>query len=527
MKGRPNVLFLMTDQHRLDHTGFGGNDVVTTPNLDGLAARSVSFTNAFANNPICMPNRATILTGRMPSVHGTRYNGISLDWNAATFVRELRRVGYRTGLVGKAHFQNMGNGKPMIDLLRQSWPERGAIEPHLPDGWDLLENEDRYRQGEVEFPEDFYGFEDVNLAVGHADVVSGHYLRWLLDQGVDPATHQGPQPGRPGDPHWWQLWQSSLPPDLHPTGYIGAQACRWLEEAASANAPFFLQCSFPDPHHPFAPPDPYWSMYDPADMELPPTFDDPHLTSVPHLRQWRDGRGDDPPLIPVIPFAPTETLYRHAAAKEYGSITFLDETIGSVLKTLERTGLADNTIVVFTSDHAEMFGDHGLMLKGAMHYRPALRVPLLIALPPPSSPTAGSPVTCSSLVGSIDLARTLLELTGVAPFEGMDGMSLTPLLDDPTMSLRHQLLVEEDEPFDLAMTGAPLRMRTLLTPEARLTTYVGTERGELFDLTGDPDELRNSFEDPNYRRLRGDLFERLAGELAAIDDTGTMPTYAA
>ena len=522
MTTQPNVLLIITDQHRFDHTGFGGNTVVATPHLDALAARSTSFDEAFAANPICMPNRATILTGRMPSAHGTRTNGISLDWDAATFVRQLRRAGYHTGLIGKAHFQNMGNGKAMVDMLRPGWAERDAVEPRWPEGWDQLENEDRYRAGNVELPEDFYGFSHVELTVGHADVVSGHYVRWLIEQGIDPEVSQGPRPGQPAYDGWWQMWQPVLPAELHPTGYVGTRTRAFLDKAATDDRPFFLQCSFPDPHHPFTPPEGYWSMYDPADIELPSTFDDPHTASMPHLRAWRVGRGQEPPMIPVLPFAPTEEVFRHAAAAEYGCITFIDDTIGTILETLAVTGQAENTIVIFTSDHGEMFGDHGLMLKGAMHYRPALRVPLLV-----HDPARPGSQRCSSLVGSIDLAQTILDLTGTTPFEGMQGHSLRPLLDDPAASVRELLVVEEDEPFDLAMTGGPLRMRTLLTGDARLSIYRGTNHGELFDLTDDPDELTNRFHDPGREVRRGELFERLARELTDLADQGTMPTYAA
>lgn len=184
---RPNLVLVITDQHRADHTGFGGNPVVQTPHLDALALRGVVFERAFVANPICMPNRSTMITGRLPSLHGTRFNGISLDWDLATFPRELRRAGYRTGLVGKAHFQNMGHGGDIIDLLRPDWPSRDAQDRGRPYAWDLLEDDDRYRRGDVDLPDDFYGFGDVELTVGHGDQVSGHYLRWLIDQGAEPA----------------------------------------------------------------------------------------------------------------------------------------------------------------------------------------------------------------------------------------------------------------------------------------------------------------------------------------------------
>jgi arylsulfatase A-like enzyme len=516
---RPNVVLIITDQHRLDHTGFGGSSVVQTPHLDALAARGTSFTEAFAANPICMPNRATLITGRMPSAHGTRCNGIPLDADVSTCVRQLRRAGYRTGLVGKAHFQNMGFGKAMIPMVRARLADLDAVERRRPPDWDLVEDEDRYREGEVEVPDDFYGFAHVELAVGHADTVSGHYVRWLVDQGIDPTVSQGPQPGTETFPGWWQIWKPVLPPELYPTGYVGTRSCAFIEEAARHDAPFFLQVSFPDPHHPFTPPGDYWSLYDPADIELPATFDDPHETSMPHLRTWRSLRGQAPPRMPVMPFSPTEEVYREAAAKEFGSITYIDSVVGDVLDTLVRTGAADNTIVIFTSDHAEMFGDHGLMLKGAMHYRPALRVPMVIARP---GQTAG--IQSSALVGSIDVAQTILDLCDVVPYEGMQGHSLRPVLDDPNATLREHLLVEEDEPFDLAMVGQPLRMRTIVSAEGRLSAYLGTEAGELFALDDDPDERVNRFADAGASRLRAQMFERLAMEQMALSDAGTTPT---
>lgn len=512
------MVLIITDQHRFDHTGFGGNPVVRTPHLDALAARSTSFTEAFAANPICMPNRATLLTGRMPSAHGTRSNGIPLDWDASTCVRQLRRAGYRTGLVGKAHFQNMGAVPELTALVRTGLAEPDAAVRPRPEGWDRLEDGARYRDGDVEMPEDFYGFEHVELAVGHADLVSGHYLRWLLAHGIDPALSQGRGAAQETSPRWWQMWKPALPAELHPTAYVGFRSRAYIESIA-ADEPFFLQVSFPDPHHPFTPPGDYWSMYDPADMPLPATFDDPHETSLRHLQQWRATRGEPPPPIPVLPFSPTEETWREAAAKEYGSITFIDRIVGDVLATLDETGRADDTIVIFTSDHAEMFGDHGLMLKSAMHYRPALRVPLLVSRP---GQTTGQET--ASLVGSIDVAQTILDLCDVDPYEGMQGHSLRPVLDDPAVTLRDQILVEEDEPFDLAGLGQPLRMRTLITPEGRLSIYRGSERGELLDLIDDPDEMTNRFDDPGAAALRSELFERLAVEQMVLSDTGTTPT---
>jgi arylsulfatase A-like enzyme len=521
---RPNILLIVTDQHRSDHTGFGGNTVVQTPNLDALAARGTVFTEAFVSNPICMPNRSTMITGRMPSAHGTRFNGISLNWNTSTAIRQLMRSGYTTGLVGKAHLQNMGNGASIIGAVRKRFfKEHAAMEDPMPYGWDLLENEQRYREGDVTMPPDFYGFGHCEFAVGHADLVSGHYWRWLVDKGIDPTTMQGAKRSPQTYAGWWQIWQSAMPVELYPTTFVGERSAAFVTEAAAGDAPWFLQCSFPDPHHPFSPPGEYYDMYTPGDIPLPATFDDDHKTSMTHLQKFRATRGEEPPPMAVLPFSPTEEIFREAAAKEYGAITLIDKAIGTVLDAVAASGQADNTVVIFTSDHGEMFGDHGLMLKASMHYLGALRVPLVIADPRPEAAVSAT----DELASTIDLASTFLDLGEVGAYEGMQGFSLVPLTRDPAASVRTEVLVEEDEPFDLAGLGAPLRMRTLITKDSRVSVYQGSDRGELFDLTDDPDEMRNVFDDPGARLFRGDMTERLARSLMEHADRGNVPSYLA
>ncbi|MEY2397838.1 MAG: hypothetical protein QOJ00_1012 [Actinomycetota bacterium] len=522
---RPNILLIVTDQHRADHTGFGGNPIVQTPNLDALAARGTVFNEAYVSNPICMPNRATMITGRMPSAHGTRFNGISLNWNSSTAIRELARTGYDTALIGKAHLQNMGNGANLIGAVRKRFfKAHQAMEDPMPYGWDLLENEQRYRDGDVEMPPDFYGFAHCEFAVGHADLVSGHYWRWLLSKGVDPLELQGANNAPQTYAGWWQIWQSAMPVELYPTTWVGERSAAYVTEQAGGDEPWFLQCSFPDPHHPFSPPGEYYDMYDPADIVLPATFDDEHKTSMQHLQNFRATRGAEPPPMAVLPFSPTEEVFREAAAKEYGAITLIDRAIGTVLGALEASGQADNTVVIFTSDHGEMFGDHGLMLKASMHYLGALRVPLVIADPRLNGDRVAA---TDEFASTIDLASTFLELGGADAYEGMQGFSLVPLTSDPAASVRDEVLVEEDEPFDLAGLGQPLRMRTLITKDGRVSLYRGSDRGELFDRVEDPDETRNTFDDPAAARSRADMTERLARSLMAHDDRGNAPTFVA
>ncbi len=511
---RPNVVFVITDQQRADHCGFGGNDIVETPNIDRIGG--TVFDRAFVANPICMPNRATILTGRSPSRHGVRFNGISLDPDAATFVRVLREAGYRTGLVGKAHLQNMGHMPGVGAMLFGD--RRPEVDRHRPEGWDSYEDLERHRREVVDVPPDFYGFDHVDLAVDHGDGVGGHYHQWLVAQGVDRSTLEGPANATWRYDGWEQVYRTAMPAELYPTTWVTERAIAQLEAAARDGQPFFLHVGYPDPHHPFCAPAPWFDRYGPGDVEVPATFGDPHEASMPHIRGLIERRGRPHPVFTPAMWAPTEDQLRHALAAQYGAIAMIDDGVGAILDALERLGLADDTIVVFTSDHGDMFGDHGLILKAAVHYEATTRVPLAIALP--GAPTQRS----DALVGSIDLARTILELCGAEPFHAMEGHSLVPLLDDPAGAVRDDLLIEEDEMIDIFGIGTTLRMRTVVAPEGRLTLYAGMEQGELYDHRVDPDELENRWDDPAARDLRAELVERLARRLAAADDE-PVPTH--
>lgn len=511
----PSFLFLITDQHRPDHTGFGGNPVLETPHLDALAARSICFDRAYVANPICMPNRSTILTGRQPSVHGTRVNGISLDPSNETFVRVLAEAGWRTALIGKGHFQNMGHGPGAAENFFRT-PGDARI-PSLEEGWDLWENLDRHRAERVVMPERYYGFDHVDLTIDHGDRCGGHYYQWLLAQGVSPDALQGRENALRRYDGWDQIYQTALPEELYPSSYITEQTLAWLDAAAREDAPFFLYCSYPDPHHPFTPPGRFYDRYDPRSLPLPESFDDPHERSLPVYRTRLRHRGKQ--LFPVAPFSPSEDQWRHAAAAEYGMIQLIDDGVGRILARLDELGLADDTVVVFTADHGDMFGDHGMMLKGGMHYEGCVRVPLLVSGP------GRQPGRSRSLAGSLDLAQTLLELAGVPAYHGMQGVSLVPVLDDPEAKVRDDLVIEEDELFDMAGTGGHLRMRTLVTDDARFTLYHGSEQGELFDLCSDPAELDNRFAIPGDRGRRDELGERLAYRLMQYADTSPKPTF--
>lgn len=512
---RPNVLLILCDQLRADHLGFGGNDVVATPSLDALVARGLRCDRAYVSNPVCMPNRSTILTGRAPSAHGTRFNGLSLDWAANTFVRELRRGGYRTGLVGKSHIQNIYSRPDAVENWYDTSRDEG-VEFGYPEGWDTWEDERRHRRELVELPEDYYGFDDVQLAVNHADYASGHYYQWLRGQGIDdPMKVTGVANSPDVSPLWWQIYKPQLPAELYPTSWVGLRSVDFIERAATDPRPWMLQVSFPDPHHPFTPPGRYWDLYDPADVKVPTTFDVADDALMPHLRRWRAHRGEQKGRM--SPWSPTEEQFRGAAAKEYGAITMIDDVIGTILASLERSGQTNNTLVVFTSDHGDMFGEQGIMLKCAMHYDGCARVPLVFAGPGVS---AGA---TSSLCGSIDLASTVLSVAGIKPYEGLQGFDLRPLFVEHGATVRDWCYIEEDQPFDLLGAGLNTMVRTIITADGRLTRYHGMEHGELYDLGNDPEETANRWGDAAMQAKDRELHNALLEAGIHHTDTARRP----
>ncbi|MDQ0258251.1 arylsulfatase A-like enzyme [Sinomonas atrocyanea] len=534
MTRRPNVLVIVADQLRADHLGFGGNTVVKTQNLDALADRGMVFENATVANPTCMPNRASLVTGRWPSAHGTRCNGIPLDPASRTLMRSLADTGYRTLAVGKLHHQNMG-----WEFEPEQQAEIRATAPLLlnttaedarprsgPAGWDHWEDRARHEQAFVPLPTDYYGYSHVDLIVGHGDHPGGHYLHWARERGLDPDAVGGPDGSEAVYPGWDQVYRTAIPADLHPSAYIGEKAVEHLKDAAGHDAPFFLFVSFPDPHHPFSPPAGYDTLYDPDSIPLPLGFDQDHSRSPRHIRHMVSRRGE-PGTDPTMTWAATAEQYRHAAAAQYGLITLMDEQIGRILAELDAQGLSEDTIVVFTADHGDLFGDHGLMLKHFCHYRAVTNVPLVVALPGASAGPRSAAGRSRSLVASPDLVPTLMELTGAGQFRGIQGISFASILHGGEDVHRPALLIEEDQPFGLPGLPGPVRMRTVVTAEGRLTRYFGAGEVELYDHALDPWELHNVAGQPEYAALERRLTEALVTQMASLADEGTAPTAAA
>ncbi|MEE2761239.1 MAG: sulfatase-like hydrolase/transferase [Pseudomonadota bacterium] len=530
---QPNFLFVITDQHRADYLGCYGHPTVRTPNIDAIAARGTRFDRFYVASAVCMPNRATLVTGRMPSVHGVRHNGISLDRRAVTFLDLLRAGGYQTALVGKSHLQNMGSLPP---YFKRPDPELGLTPPppHLMDAvipdhiqdFYHQETDENYKVGstfEMEMP--FYGFDHVNLCTGHGDKVGGHYTLWLEDRRPDSENLRGPNNALPHDYEAPQTWRTAIPEELYPTSYITENSVAFLENyrASGGDKPFFMMMSYPDPHHPFTPPGKYWDMYDPDDMELPASFQ----TNVapPNSVQWAWDRREDGSQVTHGQnlFATEERHVREAMALTCGMITMVDDSIGMVVDKMQELGLAEDTIVVFTSDHGDLLGDHQLMLKGPIHYHGLIRVPFIWSDLADREHT----VATDALSGTLDIARTILDRTGLQPYYGIQGRSLLPEIGGAEDQGPGAVLIEQEDQRSYFDQPPPTRCHTLVTERHRLTLYHGNDWGELYDLIDDPNEIINLWNDPAHAETRAEMVEVLARRQMALVDLHPLPAATA
>ena len=532
MDKQPNFLLIITDQHRADHLACYGNPIVRTPNIDRLAASGTRFENFYVATPICMPNRATLMTGRMPSLHGARQNGIPLSLNATTFVEIMRTAGYDTALFGKCHLQSISGAAPTVGMpeadpnkiqppphLREAdrtWPSHGRYDQELRSTW---QNDPSF---ELSLP--YYGFAHVDLAVGHGDQVVGHYERWLKARHADADALRGAKNQLPGNDYIApQAWRTRIPEDAYPTAYVAERTIKYLEEYSRGDRqkPFFIQCSFPDPHHPFTPPGRYWDMYDPEQIQLPPSFHAGERPITPQLQKLYDERAANKANRDgQRTFAITEREVREATALTYGMITMIDEAVGSILGWLKTLRLDENTIVIFTSDHGDFMGDHQLLLKGALHYRGLVRVPFIWSDPK----TEANGVVNGGLCGTLDIASTVLDRAGLAGHNGIQGHSLVSAVKGGSTG-HEELAIEEHQRRGYMGLRNNFRARSLITRSHRLTIYEGADWGELYNLAADPHEVDNLWHEPRARHQRHELTERLARKLMELADSSPLATH--
>ena len=522
MNKYPNFILFITDQQRADFLSCYGHPVLRTPHIDSIAAKGTMFARFYVASPVCMPNRASLMTGRMPSVHGVRSNGIPLSMNAVTFVDLLRDAGYHTTLIGKSHLQNFTSWPPIVKRQR---PREGYREPSG-DLVQALRNDLSHWAYEQETPEywnvkdariqtPFYGFDHVSLVRAHGDEAGGDYDRWLAERDPEAKTLLGPKSRLPHDYTVPQGYRTAIPEKLYPTAFIGDRAQAYLQ-AADADRPFFLMVSFPDPHHPFNPPGRYWDMYKPEQFAVPEAFNRNDWTPPPLVRNIiADREAGKANLAGMNTISVSAREAQEARALTCGMIACIDDAIGGVLRALDQTGRRSETVVMFTSDHGDHLGDHRLMLKGAEQYQSIVRVPFIW-----SDPQATEyPAVVDALASTLDISATVLDRARIEPFSGIQGRSLLPALCGAIV--RDSVFIQYDHQHPSPGTDVPPRVHTVIDRRYRLSVFHGTGWGELYDLEADPGEFENLWDHPAHASTRARMAEQLL--LAEIEHIDRVP----
>src|SRR5688572_12475901 len=451
-----------------------------------MARNGTRFAACITPNLVCQPSRASILTGLLPYSHGVSDNGIDLDakFASASFASAFAGAGYRTGLIGKAHF--------------------ATSHTFAPTGTPECRNSDQ--------PQDwtgpYFGFEHVEL------VVEGHnhwppmkpprgqaYERWFHKDGRGEALQKLYETQLEPRSTAMQTFHSALPVAFHNSTWIGDRTIEYINQ--NKKNKFCVWASFPDPHHPFDAPDPWSRMHHPDEVDLPPhrTLDlerrpwwhrqslegKPQI--VEHLRRIREEYS----RIPVH----TDRQLRELIANYYGMISLIDHNVGRILLYLEQLDLLEDTLIVYSTDHGDWLGDHGLILKGPMAYEGLLRVGCLVQGPGvPAGKLVQDPVS------TLDLPATFADFANVK------------MKESHSRSLRKLIQSQDSRDFaysewDLraSRSGVDLDLRTVRTKTHKLTVDLRSGAGELYDLRNDPHEMENIYDDVKLRKQLMEMVE--------------------
>ena len=466
---RPNILWICTDQQRFDTIHALGNEHIRTPNLDRLVAEGVAFDNAYTQSPICTPSRACFLTGRYPStLHVNRNGNESFPEDAGLITRTLADRGYDCGLAGKLHLS----------------AANGRVEVRPDDGYRV------FQWSHHPYPEPFWPTE------AHA------YQRWLQEQGVDWDEAYGAEAAT-----GWakqETYRPGIATQHHQTTWCANEAIAFMLQ--EREGPWLMSVNPFDPHPPLDPPAEYLERMDVDSMPMP-------LFEAEELESQLAFAGIDHQT--EKPLSPTSYDARRMVAAYYAQIELIDAQVGRMLDALETSGQRQTTIVVFMSDHGEMLGDHGLVLKGCRFYEGAVHVPMIWSWPGRFCQGLRS----DALVELTDIVPTLLQAAGLDVPERVQGMSLLPILEGQAEphTYRDFVRCEYHDALDRPYAS---HANMILDGRFKLVVYHGHELGELYDLCEDPHEFCNLWDDPAAQDIRHALVKRLFDAVMLATDEG-------
>ena len=442
---RPNILWYCTDQQRFDTIGALGNPYVVTPTIDRMMEQGVAFTHAYCQSPICTPSRSSFMTGLYPTrLHNTRNGNESFPSWPPLITKLIADSGYECGMIGKFHLQSSGH----------------RTEPRLDDGFSYWKFSHAPRD----------------------DWQEGHdYGEWVRQRG--------------GDLDAMRASDERVAPEFHQTTWASERVIEFLQQ--KHETPWLLNVNIYDPHPPFIPPKVYADRFDPAKMPGP---------------HFRDSDLEQQAKLCGIDFQgtakrPEEIDAKGEQARYYAMIAQIDDQFARILDALEATGQTDNTVILFTSDHGETLGDHGLIQKGCRFYEGLVRVPLIFAWPGHFA----KGVRSDALVELLDMSATLLDLCGLEQPDYLQGQSLLPILrgEVPADHVRDFVRCEYFDALDAHFTGGTGTFATMYRDRRyKLCIYHGHQLGELYDLERDPWEFENLWDDPAHQDLKQDLIFR-------------------
>ncbi len=454
MPRRPNIVLFMTDQLRRDALGCYGNEICRTPNLDALAEQGACMENAFTVSPVCSPSRASLMTGLYPHNHGVMINThIAPAWNRGLSpdMQTFSAILKRSGYA--------------LDYVGK-WHVHEDLGP-------CQFGFDRHEHG----------------ASGNRDIVPGSETATTFADGTTytlAGTNRGPA-------------------DETALASATRRGIPMMRERARDDTPFFLRVDVTEPHFPCVPPEPYASMYDPASIPPWDSFDDDFQGKPDgHMRKRQEwglvGRNWD--------------WWSKIVAKYSGDVTHIDARVGEMLRAIEETGIADNTIFVFATDHGDAMGSHNHFEKCGTMYDEVFRIPLL-AKGPPKLIRPGSVDAFATLM---DLMPTFVEWAGAELEEPVDGRSLAGLM-------RGETLADWPDSVYCESHGEVwgYHSQRMVRTERWKYVYTPNSRDELYDLQEDPTELRNLIADPAYGEVLREMEARLLGWNDATNDMFQWP----
>lgn len=488
MATKPNILVILTDQQRRDSLATYGNDWIEASNVNTLARRSFVFNNAYVTQPVCTPSRASIMTGIYPQSTGLIGNGIALRDETKT-IAELISDDYLCAYFGKWHLGN--------DVI----PQHGFEEWRSIEDWHIGSGVTGRKE---------YRFKEAD------------YNAWLRSKGIDPPVKKS-----------YEAWAATanLPEELTQAGYVGAEASHFIREhgeSSHGDRPFLLFTSFFEPHPPYT--GPLNDLYDPASLPVGPAFLKPPAggSLINRLRAEYYLSGGLNPLAVEggdLHDTTTEAGWRKLRAHYFANVTLADRNIGRILHALEQSGLADETVIVFTSEHGEMAGDHGMLEKRTM-YEEATRVPLIIHVPWLNDGAR----RIGGNVSLVDLVPTLLDLSGDPAPRDIEGKSLVPVLegkktlDDNDVFLQWNGYGDRNlgSPAINRMVTAP--WRSVVTGDRWKLNLSTADQCELYDLNFDPHEMRNLFDERAHRDRIRDMAARIRVWMHELGDATPLPS---